>query len=30
MATTNGFDKYEMKIYGGDKGRIGLLLCYSG
>lgn len=30
MATTNEFDKYKVRIYGGDEGRIGLLLCYRG
>ena len=30
MATTNGFDKYVVRISGGNEGRAGLLLCYSG
>ena len=30
MATTNGFDKYVVRITGGNEGRIGLVLCYSG
>ena len=29
MATTNGFDKYVVRISGGNEGRVGLLLCYS-
>ena len=28
MATKNGFDKYAVRISGGDMGRVGLLLCY--
>ncbi len=30
MATTNGFDRYVARIYGGDTGRVGILLCYNG
>ena len=30
MSTTNGFDKYVVRISGGNEGRVGLLLCYSG
>lgn len=30
MATTNAFDKYVVRISGGNQGRVGLLLCYSG
>ena len=30
MATINGFDEYVVRVYGGNKGRLGLLLCYSG
>lgn len=30
MATTNRFDKYVVRISGGNEGRVGLLLCYSG
>ena len=30
MATTNGFDKYVVRISGGNEGRVGLLLCYTG
>lgn len=30
MATTKKFDKYVMRIYGGNEGRIGILLCYKG
>lgn len=30
MATTNNFDKYVVRISGGNEGRVGLLLCYSG
>ena len=30
MATGNGFDKYVVRISGGNEGRVGLLLCYKG
>jgi hypothetical protein len=30
MATTKFFDKYVLRISGGNEGRIGLLLCYNG
>ena len=30
MATTNSFDKYVVRIYGGKNGRVSLLLCYNG
>ena len=30
MATTKNFDKYVIRITGGNTGRVGLLLCYSG
>jgi len=30
MATTKGFDKYVIRISGGNEGRVGLLLCYGG
>lgn len=30
MATTNSFDRYVMRIYGGNESRVGILLCYSG
>ena len=30
MATTNSFDKYVVRISGGNSGRVSLLLCYSG
>ena len=30
MATTIGFDKYVVRISGGNEDRVGLLLCYSG
>ena len=30
MSTSNGFDKYVIRISGGNEGRVGLLLCYSG
>lgn len=30
MATTKGFDKYVLRVMGGNSGRVALLLCYSG
>jgi len=30
MSTTKGFDKYVLRVMGGNSGRVGLLLCYSG
>ena len=30
MATQKAFDRYEIKIFGGNKERVGLLMCYSG
>ena len=30
MATTKGFDKYTIRVTGGNSGRVALLLCYSG
>ena len=30
MATTNSFNKYVVRISGGNSGRVGLLLCYKG
>lgn len=30
MSTTKSFDKYILRVLGGNSGRIGLLLCYSG
>lgn len=30
MATTKGFDKYTLRVSGGNSGRVALLLCYSG
>lgn len=30
MATVSGFDKYVVRISGGNEGRVGLVLCYSG
>ena len=30
MATTNKFDSYELRISGGNEGRVGLLMCYNG
>jgi hypothetical protein len=29
MATSNPFDSYTIRIYGGDSGRVALLLCYN-
>jgi len=29
MSTNNGSNNYKLRIYGGNKGRIGLLLCYK-
>lgn len=30
MATQKNFDRYEIKIYGGNTDRVGLLTCYHG
>jgi hypothetical protein len=30
MATTKTFDKYEIRIQGGDSGRVALVMCYQG
>ncbi len=30
MATQKPFDRYEVKIYGGNAERVGLLMCYAG
>lgn len=30
MATMKGFDNYTLRINGGDEGRVGILVCYSG
>jgi hypothetical protein len=30
MTTTNPFDTYILRIYGGTEGGIDLLLCYNG
>ena len=30
MSTTKNFDKYVVRVSGGNSGRVGLLLCYSG
>ncbi len=30
MATQKPFDRYEVKINGGNAGRVGLLMCYAG
>lgn len=29
MAITRGFNRYEVKILGGDAGRVALILCYD-
>ena len=29
MATSNSFDSYVIRIYGGNTGRTGLLMCYN-
>jgi hypothetical protein len=29
MATIKAFNRYEVRIYGGDVSRVGLLMCYS-
>ena len=30
MATTKDFDSYEIRIAGGNTGRVGLIMCYQG
>lgn len=30
MATQKPFDRYEVRICGGNAGRVGLLMCYAG
>jgi hypothetical protein len=30
MATQKAFDRYEIKIYGGNAERVGLLQCFAG
>ncbi len=30
MATKKGFDQYVVRINGGNDGRVGLVMCYSG
>lgn len=30
MATINSFDRYTVRVYGGETGRVGIVLCYNG
>ncbi|MGH7573317.1 MAG: hypothetical protein ACREMK_15955 [Gemmatimonadota bacterium] len=30
MPTMRSFDRYEIRLYGGNAGRVGLFMCYSG